>query len=169
MLRVCNWLVAVLLLGGCYSQYKATKQVGKALGSYPQIVAKIAQDSFPCDVIRIDTIISVSDTIVEVQPIENFTTLSQIDTIYGTKKVFIKLPIKTTYITRIVESTAKLVIINAQLDSVNNAICELQKANNELTGKIAKKNKAIWWFIALVAGLLLPYVIHIFKLLNIKI
>jgi len=167
MLRVCSWLVAVLLLGGCYSQYKATKQVGKALAHYPQIVAKIAQDSFPCDVIRIDTIISVSDTIVEVQPIENFTTI--VDTLIVTKKVFIKLPIKTTYITRIVESTAKLAIINAQLDSVNNAICELQKANNELTGKIAKKNKAIWWFIALVAGLLLPYVIHIFKLLNIKI
>jgi PBP1b-binding outer membrane lipoprotein LpoB len=169
MLKAFSWLVAILLLGGCYSQYKATKQVSKALANYPQIVARIALDSFPCDVIRIDTIITVRDSIVECLPIENFTTLSQIDTIYGTKKVFVRLPIKTSYITRIVESTAKLTIINVQLDSVNNVIRELQKSNDELSKKIANKNKAIWWFIALVVGLLLPYVIHIFKLLNIKI
>ena len=169
MLRAFSWLVAILLLGGCYSQYKATKQVSKALANYPQIVARIALDSFPCDVIRIDTIITVRDSIVECLPIENFTTLSQIDTIYGTKTVFVRLPIKTSYITRIVESTAKLTSINVQLDSVNNVIRELQKSNDELSKKIANKNKAIWWFIALVVGLLLPYVIHIFKLLNIKI
>ena len=171
MSRAFSWLVAFLLLGGCYSQYKATKQVGKALASYPQIVARIALDSFPCNVIRIDTIITVKDSIVECEPSQiytiNGTNLSHIDTIFATKKV--KLPIKTTYITRIVESTAKLTIINAQLDSVNNVIRELQKSNDELSKKIANKNKAIWWFIALVVGLLLPYVIHIFKLLNIKI
>ena len=169
MLRAFSWLVVVSLLGGCYTQFKATKQVGKALANYPQIVARIALDSFPCDVIRIDTIITVRDTIVESYPIENFTIRSQIDTIYGTKKVFVKLPIKTNYITRIVESTAKLAINKASLDSANNIICELQKSNDELSKKIANKNKAIWWFIALVVGLLLPYVIHIFKLLNIKI
>ena len=169
MLRAFSWLVAILFLGGCYSQFKATKQVSKALANYPQIVARIALDSFPCDVIRVDTIISVKDSIVECLPIENFTTLSQIDTIIVTKKVFVKLPYKTVYITKVVESTAKLTIINVQLDSVNNVIRELQKSNDELSKKIANKNKAIWWFIALVVGLLLPYVIHIFKLLNIKI
>jgi hypothetical protein len=161
MLRVCNWLVALLLLGGCYSQFKATKQVGKALASYPQIVAKIAQDSFPCDVIRIDTIISVKDSIVECLPIENFTTM--VDTLVITKKVFVKLPIKTVYITKIVESTAKLVIINAQLDSVNNVIRELQKSNNELTGKVTRKNKTMYWLIAFIAGLSLPYLIRIVR------
>ncbi len=163
MLRVFSLLVAVSLLGGCYTQSKAVKQVGKALGSYPQIVARIALDSFPCDVIRIDTIISVRDSIIECIPVENFTTLSQIDTIYGTKKVFIKLPIKTTYITRIVESTAKLTIINAQLDSVNNVIRELQKSNNELTGKVTRKNKTIYWLIAFIAGLSIPYLIRIVR------
>jgi PBP1b-binding outer membrane lipoprotein LpoB len=88
MLRVYKILVAAFLLGGCYTQNKAVKQVDKALAHYPQIVAKIALDSFPCDVIRIDTIISVRDSIIECLPIE--TILSQIDTIYGTKKVFIK-------------------------------------------------------------------------------
>ncbi len=169
MLRVFSWLVAVSLLGGCYTQSKATKQVNKALGSYPQIVAKISLDSFPCDVIRIDTIITVKDTIVECEPVENFTTLSQIDTIYGTKKVFVKLPIKTTYITRIVESTAKLTIINAQLDSVNNKIRELQKSNDELSGKVERKNKVIWWLIGLLLLLSIPLVIRIFKMLSINI
>jgi hypothetical protein len=171
MLRVFSWLVAVILLGGCYTQSKAVKQVNKALGSYPQIVARIALDSFPCDVIRIDTIISVKDTIVECQPIETTieTTVSQIDTINGTKKVFIKLPIKTTYITRIVESTAKLVIIKASLDSVNNVIRELQKSNDELSGKVERKNKVIWWLIGLLLLLSIPLVIRIFKMLSINI
>ena len=163
MLRAFSWLVAFLLLGGCYSQFKATKQVNKALASYPQIVAKIALDSFPCDVIRVDTIISVKDSIVECAPIENFTTLSQIDTIIVTKKVFVKLPIKTNYITRIVESTAKLTIINVQLDSVNNVIRELQKVKDELTGKVTRKNKTIWWLIAFMIGLSLPYMIRIVR------
>jgi hypothetical protein len=169
MLRACSWLVAVSLLGGCYTQSKAVKQVNKALGSYPQIVARIALDSFPCNVIRIDTIITVKDLIVECEPVENFTTLSQIDTIYGTKKVFVKLPIKTTYITRIVESTAKLVIINAQLDSVNNVIRELQKSKDELSGKVERKNKVIWWLIGLLLLLSIPLVIRIFKMLSINI
>jgi hypothetical protein len=167
MLRVFSWFVVVSLLGGCYTQFKATKQVGKALAHYPQIVARIALDSFPCDVIRIDTIISVRDTIIECIPVENFTTLSQIDTIYGTK--FIKLPIKTTYITRIVESTAKLTIINAQLDSVNNVIRELQKSKDELSGKVERKNKVIWWLIGLLLLLSIPLVIRIFKMLSINI
>jgi hypothetical protein len=171
MLRVFNLLVAVSLLGGCYTQSKAVKQVNKALGSYPQIVAKIALDSFPCNVIRIDTIITVRDSIVECEPSQiysiNGTNLSQIDTIFTTKKV--KLPIKTTYITRIVESTAKLVIINAQLDSVNNAICELQKSKDELSGKVERKNKVIWWLIGLLLLLSIPLVIRIFKMLSINI
>jgi hypothetical protein len=169
MLKVFKLLVAVILLGGCYTQFKATKQVDKALAHYPQIVARIALDSFPCDVIRIDTFISVRDSIIECIPVENFTTLSQIDTIYGTKKVFIKLPIRTTYITKVVESTAKLAIINAQLDSVNNVIRELQKAKGELTGKVDRKNKVIWWLIGLLLLLSIPLVIRIFKMLSINI
>lgn len=171
MLRVFSWFVVVSLLGGCYTQFKATKQVGKALANYPQIVARIALDSFPCNVIRIDTIITVRDTIVECEPSQiyniNGTNLSHIDTIFTTKKV--KLPIKTTYITRIVESTAKLTIINAQLDSINNVIRKLQKSNDELTGKVDKKNKVIWWLIGLLLLLSIPLVIRIFKMLSINI
>ena len=161
MLRVFKLLIAVLLLGGCYSQFKATKQVDKALAHYPQIVAKIALDSFPCDVIRIDTLISVRDSIIECLPIENFTTI--VDTLVITKKVFAKLPIKTTYITKVVESTAKLTIINAHLDSVNNAIYELQKVKDELTGKVARKNKVIYWLIALIVGISIPYLFRIVR------
>jgi len=61
MLRVYKILVAAFLLGGCYTQNKAVKQVNKALGSYPEIVAKIALDSFPCNVIKVDTIITHFD------------------------------------------------------------------------------------------------------------
>ena len=66
MLRVYRLLVVAFLLGGCYTQNKAVKQVNKALGSYPEIVAKIALDSFPCNVIKVDTIITHFDTTIEV-------------------------------------------------------------------------------------------------------
>lgn len=156
-------LVAVSLLGGCYTQFKAVKQVDKALAHYPEIVAKIALDSFPCDVIRIDTIITERDTIIESLPIENFTTLLQIDTISVTKKVYVKLPIRTTYITRIVESTAKLVILKAGLDSINNVNSELQKTKDQLTGKVGRKNKVILWLIALIVGISIPYIVRIVR------
>lgn len=167
MLKVFRLLVAVILLGGCYTQFKAVKQVDKALAHYPQVVAKIALDSFPCDIIRIDTFITVKDSIVECLPIENFTTL--IDTISVTKKVFVKLPIKTTYITKVVESTAKLVILKASLDSSNNIIYKLQKSNNELSNKVERKNKVIYWLIGLLILLTIPLVIRIFKMLSINI
>ena len=165
MLRAFSWFVVVSLLGGCYTQFKATKQVGKALASYPQIVARIALDSFPCDVIRIDTVIYERDTIVESYPVE--TTL--VDTFVITKKLYVKLPYKTIYITKVVESTAKLTIINAQLDSVNNAICELQKSKDEIINKVGRKNKTIYWLLAFIFALSIPYVIRILNLLTIKI
>jgi hypothetical protein len=165
MLRAFSWFVVVSLLGGCYTQFKATKQVGKALASYPQIVARIALDSFPCDVIRIDTVIYERDTIVESYPVE--TTL--VDTFVITKKLYVKLPYKTIYITKVVESTAKLTIINAQLDSVNNAICELQKSKDEIINKVGRKNNTIYWLLAFIFALSIPYVIRILNLLTIKI
>ena len=84
MLKGYSILVAAFLLGGCYTQNKAVKQVNKALGSYPEIVAKIALDSFPCNVIKVDTIITHFDTTIEVIYPHFDTSLSQIDTIYGT-------------------------------------------------------------------------------------
>lgn len=165
MLRVFSWFVVVSLLGGCYTQFKATKQVGKALAHYPQIVARIALDSFPCNVIRIDTVIYERDTIVESYPVE--TTL--VDTFVITKKLYVKLPYKTIYITKVVESTAKLTIINAQLDSVNNAIRELQKSKDEIINKVGRKNKIIYWLLAFIFALSIPYVIRILNLLTIKI
>jgi hypothetical protein len=55
------------------------------------------------------------------------------------------------------------------LDSAHNAICELQKVNDELTGKVGRKNKVIYWLIALLVLLTIPLVIRIFKMLSINI
>ena len=152
-------------MGGCYTQFKAVKQVDKALAHYPQIVAKIAQDSFPCNVIRIDTNISVSNydtTLLLDCPVRDTVLNSVHDTV--SKKVYVKLPYKTVYVTKVLESTARLVIIRATLDSLNNSISELQKKNDSLVEKVGRKNKAIYWLIAFLVGISIPYIIRIFKI-----
>jgi PBP1b-binding outer membrane lipoprotein LpoB len=167
MLRVFSLLVAVLLLGGCYTQFKAVKQVNKALTQYPELVAQIALDSFPCNVIKVDTIITHFDTTIEVIYPHFDTSLSQIDTIYGTKKVYVKLPYKTVYITKSVESTAKLTILNASLDSLLKVTTNIKKSNEDLTSKVGRKNKVIYWLIALLIGFSIPYLIRFIKILDI--
>jgi len=167
MLKVYRILVAAFLLGGCYTQNKAVKQVNKALGIYPEIVAKIALDSFPCNVIKVDTIITHFDTTIEVIYPHFDTSLSQIDTIYGTKKVYVKLPYKTVYITKSVESTAKLTILNASLDSLFKVTTNIKKSNEDLTSKVGRKNKVIYWLIALLIGFSIPYLIKLIKILDI--
>ena len=165
MLRVYRILVAAFLLGGCYTQNKAVKQVNKALGSYPEIVAKIALDSFPCNVIKVDTIITHFDTTIEVFYPHFDTTLLLKDTIFVTKKI--KLPVKTLYITKTVESTAKLTILNASLDSLLKVTTSVQKSNEDLTSKVGRKNKVIYWLIAFLVGMSIPYLIRFIKILDI--
>ena len=168
MLKVYKGLIAVLLLGGCYSQFKATKDVNKALANYPQIVAKIAQDSFPCDVIRIDTNISVSnyDTTLLVDcPVRD--TISVHDTVLNSVLKKVKLQYKTIYVTKFLESTAKLTILNARLDSLTEVTTSIQKSNDELTSKVGRKNKVIYWLIALLIGFSIPYLIKLIKILDI--
>jgi len=167
MLRVYSLIVAAFLLGGCYTQNKAVKQVNKALGSSPKIVARIALDSFPCNVIKVDTIITHFDTTIEVIYPHFDTILSQIDTIYRTKKVYVKLPYKTVYITKSVESTAKLTILNASLDSLLKVTTNIKKSNEDLTSKVGRKNKVIYWLIALLIGFSIPYLIKFIKILDI--
>jgi len=165
MLRVYSILVAAFLLGGCYTQNKAVKQVNKALGSYPEIVAKIALDSFPCNVIKVDTIITHFDTTIDVIYPHFDTSITLKDTIIVTKKLYIKLPVKT--IIKTVESTAKLTILNASLDSLLKVTTNIKKSNEELISKVGRKNKVIYWLIAFLIGFLIPYLIRLIKILDI--
>jgi len=165
MLKVYKVIVAAFLLGGCYTQNKAVKQVNKALSSYPKIVARIALDSFPCNVIKVDTIITHFDTTIDVIYPHFDTSVTIKDTIILTKKLYVKLPYKT--ITKTVESTAKLTILNASLDSLLKVTTSVQKSNEDLTGKVGRKNKVIYWLIALLIGFSIPYLIRFIKILDI--
>lgn len=170
MLRGYKILVAALLLGGCYTQNKAVKQVNKALGSYPEIVAKIALDSFPCDVIKSDTTISVSnyDTTILVDcPVRDTVLNSVLNLVHDTVKLYVKLPYKTVYITKFLESTAKLTIMKSSLDSLTKVTTSIKKSNDDLTSKIGRKNKVIYWLIAFLIGFSIPYLIKLIKILDI--
>jgi PBP1b-binding outer membrane lipoprotein LpoB len=162
MLRVYSLIVAAFLLGGCYTQNKAVKQVNKALGSYPEIVARIALDSFPCNVIKSDTTISVSnyDTTLLVECPVRDTVLN-----HDTVKLYVKLPYKTktVYITKFLESTAKLTIMKSSLDSLTKVTTCIKKSAEDLTSKVGRKNKVIYWLIFVLVGLSIPYVVRIVK------
>jgi PBP1b-binding outer membrane lipoprotein LpoB len=166
MLRVYSILVAAFLLGGCYTQNKAVKQVNKALSSYPELVAKIALDSFPCDVIKSDTTISVSnyDTTILVEcPVRD----TVLNSVHDTVKLYVQLPYKTVYITKFLESTAKLTIMKSSLDSLTKVTTSIKKSNDDLTSKIGRKNKVIYWLIAFLIGFSIPYLIKLIKILDI--
>ena len=127
MIRIYGWVLIASILSSCYTLNKAKQQVDRAMASYPELVATIAQDSFPCNTIRIDTLMSVYDTTMLIDcPDLPKTDLSRIDTFLHTKKKLFKLPVKTVFITKTVESTARLVLMNVQLDSAHNLIRELQ-------------------------------------------
>lgn len=48
-------VIVAALLPGCYTEQKATKQVDKAAGQYPEMVAKKTRDKFPCITTSVDS------------------------------------------------------------------------------------------------------------------
>lgn len=81
--------------------------------------------------------------------------------------MYVKLPYKTIYITKSIESTAKLTILNARFDSLTKVTTSIQKSNQELISKVGRKNKVIYWLIAFLVGLSVPYLIKLIKILDI--
>ena len=45
----------ILLLSGCYTSKKADKELARVFKRFPDKMAKIARDSFPCHSLRADT------------------------------------------------------------------------------------------------------------------
>jgi hypothetical protein len=53
--------------------------------------------------------------------------------------------------------------MKSSLDSLTKVTTSIQKSNDDLTSKVGRKNKVIYWLIAFIVGLSIPYVVRIVK------
>lgn len=149
-----TWLfllaVAVIILPSCYNAKKAQKQVNKALLEYPDKVATIARDAFPCITIASDTV-RVTDTLLDfIDCPENPLPEYKRDTIVinGVKTVYVKVPakvqVKTVIVTNKIEDSAKLKVLNKMVVDRDKIILDQSAELKSKSTKIANKNKEIW-------------------------
>lgn len=109
--------MVMIILNSCYTPKKADKQINKALQHYPDKVATIARNAFPCVPLKSDTVISYIDTIIQVTDtiIER-----KNDTIFA--KVQIKSPVtiqqKIVTIIKKVEDSAKIYLLKKQIGNL---------------------------------------------------
>ena len=155
-----RYLLIALLLCGCYTQKKATEQVNKANDKFPEVVAKLARDKYPCtDLLKPDTAVIWKDTIVYVDcpdtasnpfQVVRYDTVNKVVTLPGrTIKVPVTIPAKTVYIDRWFEDSAKLKLAAIERD-------KLVKENEKQKKTIQDKEKTIRKLTKAVVGLSIP-------------
>ena len=120
---VRNLLISLFAFAffGCYSAKKADKQLDKVMNTYPEKVALLASNKFPCEV-GSDTVITVEYDFIEVLdtiPIISKDTI--IDTLETTiiKRRIVRLPSEKVIITKYVTDSAKIYSLENQLRECN--------------------------------------------------
>lgn len=151
------WIMAIViitaLLSSCYTQKKATDQVNKANDNFPEIVAKLARDKYPCtDLLKPDTAVIFKDTVIYVDcpdtatiansPFEVIRTDTVNKVITKTIRVPVHLPIQVQTITKWYEDSAKLKLAGIQINT-------LQKDNDRLAAKLKARTKWMWIFLVI--------------------
>ena len=156
-------LLVALLTGiftGCYTPQKAQQQVDKANNKFPEVVAKLARDKYPCiDLLKPDTAVIWKDTVVYVDcpdtasnpfQVVRYDTVNKVVTLPGrTIKVPVTIPAKTVYIDRWFEDSAKLKLAAIERD-------KLVKENEKQKKTIQDKEKTIRKLTKAVVGLSIP-------------
>jgi len=154
-----KYLLIILLFTGCYSAKKAQQQVDKADSHYPEIVAKLARDKYPCtDLLKPDTTIIYEDSIilVEIECPDQPTEVIRYDTVNNvitrTVRVPVNMPVQIRTVTKWYEDSAKLKILNLEATACQQAVKKLQATNDKQAVKIARKSKEnwIWRIIAII-------------------
>lgn len=150
-------ILTVLLFIGCYTEQKATDAVNKADVKFPQVVAKLARDKYPCtDLLKPDTATAIitKDSLIYVDCPElvpgdyvppigyKIDTIKVHDSIYKLVRVPINLPVKVEIqtITKWFEDSSKI-----KLYAIDNA--KLQTTNSTLTGKLKSRTNMMWLFL----------------------
>ena len=152
------WCFIFVVFGSCYTPQKANKDLNKANDKYPTEVAKFTRQHFPC--ITTDSIYS-ADTLYKYLSVICPPDTSQTDTIYldkivnktNTKTRVIAIPSKTITITKRIEDSAQVNIIQSQLNIANQ---NLEKYRT----RMEKKSEWIkWLLIALIVSLIANFIL----------
>lgn len=161
-------LLILLFFCSCYNSKKAAKQIDKANDKYPELVAELARDKYPCtDLLTPDTTVIYKDSLVfvdvecpEVIPAEVVIKTDTVNNIITrTVRVPVHLPIQIRTINKWYEDSAKLKLLTITLNKANTANVKLNEVNVSLSDKVAAKSKEnwLWRIIALVLLAILLY------------
>jgi len=143
-------LLVLVILPSCYNAKKAQKQVNKALLEYPEKVATIARDAFPCITIASDTV-RVTDTLldfIDCPEVPDPEYKRDTIVINGVKTVYVKVPakvqVKTVTVTNKIEDSAKLKVLNKMVQDRDIIISDQSAEIKSKSATISNKNKEIW-------------------------
>ena len=141
---IVGLLLPLVFLFSCskYTEPTAIKQTTKANDKYPESIAKLVRGWYPCTITETNTVIETRDSIVYVDCPD----LPQIihepgDTVYSTQtvlktvKVPVHLPVEVRYITKWVEDSAKIFVLNAEVGRHKIALSKLQADLDTMTDK----------------------------------
>ena len=157
------YIFALLLLTGCYNAKKAQKHVNKALLEYPDKVATIARDAFPCITTASDTV-TITDTLLDFIDCPEAPGPEYVrDTVIisGVKTVTVKVPgktqVKTVTVTQRIEDSAKIKLYLSVIADRDQQIESNKATILKQDKKISRKNKELWvhrslWFLLILYG-----------------
>ena len=164
-------LAAVALMASCAPKYtpdKAIASVDKANSHFPTPVAEWTRKHYPCITKASDTVVLSRDSIIYVDCPD----LPQIvheagttDTVYSTKtiRVPVHLPVQTQYITKYIEDSAKIKVMQAAIDGLN---AELTATKNQLDTKTKQadeyrqeRNK-LRWILFVIIGIVIGLTVY---------
>ena len=158
-----KYLLILLLLPGCYTAKKATEQIKKADNKFPEVVAKLARDKYPCtDLLKNDTAVIWRDSVVfidcpEIAPNEFERVVIKTDTVNNvitkTVRVPVRVQLPTQVVTKWYEDSAKLKMAAVAADKLAAENTGLKSKLESTQGKLTTRTKYLWWLLALCAGL----------------
>ena len=159
-------VIFLLLLCGCMTSKMAKKSIEKINKDYPELLAYYCQDSLPCVISKIDTVVKYDTTYTVIQ--FNYDSIPT-DTIWLTnsrtqlidKPVYIASIGKINTIIKTIKDSAQIKSCELELMAVNKKCNELTSQNTKLQNKVTAKNRWLMW---LIIALLCSIIINILLL-----
>lgn len=174
--------IVIMLFSKCYTSDKAQKQVDKANAKFPDIVAKLARDKYPCrDLLKPDTVITYADSLIFIECPDSNYTPNDYGTVVGnggiglptssagtvkvetrTVKVPVKILVPSKVINNWYEDSAKIKLLTIDIDKLQKENTTLKADKENLQDKVDKRNKWLLWLIILCVLLTLWTIRKIF-------